>query len=1377
MQLWWGDAHQGIVAKAVSAHVLHVVSSRSPVHVGILISSVSSFGSKGAEAYPAANAFLDSHAAACAARGLRKAALVLPAIREVGMAAMAFGGLLAAGASPLGDMALDPDQLCRFIANLLVQPTAGISILLPQSVDIVFQGFTQLLPKGAQLLSELIKPSDLHSLDNNGETLSQASPGGRSKIALESQVLEVVQLATGKQVRLDTPFLDAGIDSLSAMLLASKLSSVLGMAVAPSTIHNCPSARELAAKLHKESRPSMACSGGAGSTEVLRSGTRLRCLMLHGDAGDGDLLELTMQATGWLQPLADEVTFIFADAPHPCTPRPEIYRSLAAAGRYEKPQYCHWGLNDAVLLEQSLQSIKMRLKVLAKDGGALIIGGMCNGSIMAALLASQLHMPYVNFSGGPPSAIMHQSHAGALSSIMTPSLHFVGRADELFSQTELMELPGKCNAAVLVPHPLGHVIPPLSDVYIEQVRAFFHVASASKQMAVLGTLIGTDYTVGVADEEDADEGDTLLQRGSHHALLSSSVSSGVVYDSMALLPGASSTDPQAVATEAIRGHLQYLVCHFTIAVHYTNTIQGTYPFFPFHAITLQDYGMGLAVAVAAVADASAPVDWTYVKSRICKPLVMMCVLYIFINFFPGLSWWAQNTWAPGWFYVMIILYRIVRVIIYRIGLVVPYFTPGLIGLVVAGLYVIRGSGLIPWIDVSLRTRVLEWDGWCSRTGLHPFFLVQNYLCTMPHVDAYLFELAPLYLLSDSLLTAELTASWLPAKNGHNRIRKQSAILLAWCLSSATFVCTFGFPHSMSQHHSALLLKVGECSWPLLPMRLVGSKLGNARKYWRHKICCALFKSEAMSGSSAMLISRYFHLEVSAILLACCLSGALATFAIRDCGCIRWSARRLWLLVAIAIASIPQFIDMETILLAPVPNTTWLSPLTWMCMCRASLLGLKFALVAACVSIVPTTHTIFSVGGLSPVLAYMGHLIPFGFCANQLKFVLAAASESTWPVVLTTVAWASSIAAMTLTMQIPIPRAIAAACGYSVAPSTSTRKGSHGGLAMIFSWVAATVRAPPVAGAAVTVVLFALALTKVTWLFPDVRRMQAAMTGQPLSAPFTLDRMQALGRNCNLEPKPSSSSSTTTNRTQAEEQPPAPGLHVGFLVVNGNEFKSLNKALASLMLPNPRWPVLANCHVLHWDHIKNWQNSTASRWCNRIQLSKRCTKTQRFHLSLAATAQHHNKSINPADKVRLWLPLLYRCQLPMSSLILLAPEMEVISSVNVSRLWENFGTFEPQQVIGLPDKGPTLSRLDSLQLDPKVQLHQLGRMAVPPQSTALATNSDVSYDGLIQECAKGGCTGWKGRGVRADDAFFTYVCRNRPQLCHRFPSPLEAPRAG
>ena len=89
-----------------------------------------------------------------------------------------------------------------------------------------------------------------------------------------------------------------------------------------------------------------------------------RILMLHGDAGDDDLMRMLLQASGWAH-VSSHIEFVCVNAPHACAPKPHLFTAFAQRGLYDKPSYFTWGLHAAAAeqrayLEQSATSRSAR---------------------------------------------------------------------------------------------------------------------------------------------------------------------------------------------------------------------------------------------------------------------------------------------------------------------------------------------------------------------------------------------------------------------------------------------------------------------------------------------------------------------------------------------------------------------------------------------------------------------------------------------------------------------------------------------------------------------------------------------------------------------------------------------------------------------------------------------------------------------------------------------------------------------------------------------------------------------------------------------------------------------------------------------------------
>jgi dienelactone hydrolase len=141
---------------------------------------------------------------------------------------------------------------------------------------------------------------------------------------------------------------------------------------------------------------------------------------------------------------------------------PHLFEKLSEAGFYEKNNYRGWRASEAQGFEMSVNHVISALEAHAPVHG---IAGFCDGSLIAAAVATRATSLqfFVNFCGGPASRLLPKDEHLHLR-VKIPSIHFIGRADEMFSTQELMELPERCDHAVIVRHQFGHVVPPLGPI-------------------------------------------------------------------------------------------------------------------------------------------------------------------------------------------------------------------------------------------------------------------------------------------------------------------------------------------------------------------------------------------------------------------------------------------------------------------------------------------------------------------------------------------------------------------------------------------------------------------------------------------------------------------------------------------------------------------------------------------------------------------------------------------------------------------------------------------------------------------------------------------------------------------------------------------------
>ena len=303
----------------------------------------------------------------------------------------------------------------------------------------------------------------------------------------------------------DTALPGAGLDSLAAIDLVEQLREATGAPLPITLVFEYQTPREMAQAVFHLVPDGIHLPGGTAvkltATQDQGSwhrttassppqelpdisqanGTPLKCLMLHGMAANASLMETFLRGAGWLDGLKRHVEFICIDAPHPSDPKPRFYQQLSDAGRYGADSYFDWGLR-AVHPEERLEltraSILYVQEQLAKHAPVHALGGICDGSLIAAVVAasSPALQLYLNVCGTPWAILPDSLQVG---SITASSLHLIGSEDEILSRAELMDLPSRCEGVTTIcRHRGGHVVPPFIGAVASKARANFHVEHA-----------------------------------------------------------------------------------------------------------------------------------------------------------------------------------------------------------------------------------------------------------------------------------------------------------------------------------------------------------------------------------------------------------------------------------------------------------------------------------------------------------------------------------------------------------------------------------------------------------------------------------------------------------------------------------------------------------------------------------------------------------------------------------------------------------------------------------------------------------------------------------------------------------------------------------
>ncbi len=280
-----------------------------------------------------------------------------------------------------------------------------------------------------------------------------------------SSVLAVVRdfLENPVAIDADTRLVDVGVNSLAAVELSERLGRQFGVRLDPWVISDFPTPRDLASQL-SPSTPStrvqtLVAAQGPGPDETRPA--RLRILMLHGEGADADLMDKGMRSTGWSQGLKEAAEFVYINAPNFCAPKPEFHPIAVAAGLYDKPQYFSWGVPCPGSLEKTITTVMAALDENAPIHG---IGGICDGGLVAALVASRRPelLLYLNFASSPIDRFSTEQR-NLPWSIPCPSLHLISPNDPFLSLEELLQIPKRCENALVLQHGGGHTVPLLAD--------------------------------------------------------------------------------------------------------------------------------------------------------------------------------------------------------------------------------------------------------------------------------------------------------------------------------------------------------------------------------------------------------------------------------------------------------------------------------------------------------------------------------------------------------------------------------------------------------------------------------------------------------------------------------------------------------------------------------------------------------------------------------------------------------------------------------------------------------------------------------------------------------------------------------------------------
>jgi acyl carrier protein len=274
-----------LAPKALAASRALGAAANMPLETALLFSSVAAaLGNVGQASYAAANTCLDALAVSCQSVGRVGSSLHIPAVSGAGMGAVTFDR---EQLKSIGAISLDEFAVCLTFA-LASMGSAAERMLTP-------------LPHGLfdsvkeQALLEEVRP--YHAGGSAAAPTSCSARHAPLAAALarlaraerqqhaEAVVLDAVRELTGAPATLsaETPLMEAGVDSLAATELSSRLRSVTGVSLSPTLIFEYPSSRAVAMHLIEQIAAAEGVVAAAPATVVrMDEGLQLGVLGLVG---------------------------------------------------------------------------------------------------------------------------------------------------------------------------------------------------------------------------------------------------------------------------------------------------------------------------------------------------------------------------------------------------------------------------------------------------------------------------------------------------------------------------------------------------------------------------------------------------------------------------------------------------------------------------------------------------------------------------------------------------------------------------------------------------------------------------------------------------------------------------------------------------------------------------------------------------------------------------------------------------------------------------------------------------------------------------------------------------------------------------------------
>ena len=253
--------------KATGAWHLHAALAAALLEARVLFSSVASgISNVGLGSYATSNAFLDAHAFSCRLRGATACSLQWPLVYGAGMGATALAAMTErqVAISGLAGISLEEYAACLkvhmvpcggvgFSVQLVHQ--ADVHRLLLDLADASQVRFGELIAGLRAVASSSISTVPKSTAAIAGEGMAESLmrlPSNQRSANVETMVLRLVHEfmdTPSISLTVATPLMEAGVDSLAATELASRLRSLTGVALSPTLVFEQPTPRAIAAHL------------------------------------------------------------------------------------------------------------------------------------------------------------------------------------------------------------------------------------------------------------------------------------------------------------------------------------------------------------------------------------------------------------------------------------------------------------------------------------------------------------------------------------------------------------------------------------------------------------------------------------------------------------------------------------------------------------------------------------------------------------------------------------------------------------------------------------------------------------------------------------------------------------------------------------------------------------------------------------------------------------------------------------------------------------------------------------------------------------------------------------------------------------------------